>query len=329
MLDLSIVIINWNTCNLLKDCINSISEETEGVSYEIIVVDNGSSDHSVEMVKENYSLVKIIANEANAGFTKANNQGFRISTGRFVLMLNSDTVIKDNALKKMLIFADENVSAGIVGCKLRYPNGDFQNSCFRFPDLSSIFLSGTFLPKLFPKNRILNKERYGMCEWSSVHSVDCVMGSCLLIRREVLAAVDYLDENYFMYCEETDLCMKVKRIGFKVLYYPDTYIIHIYGGSQKNWAGLAWSYNAINRGVLLFLTKWHPVFVAPIVNVMLLLFSVPRLFLWGGLDIIDSIKEKREFTSQRLLKFYTYSFHAKALFNITKFKEPWGGRKLK
>jgi GT2 family glycosyltransferase len=328
-LDLSIVIVNWNTTTLLEACLNSIVEQTKKFSYEIIVVDNGSADKSVEMVKQKFPHVKLIANKDNLGFTKANNQGFKIATGTYVLMLNSDTVVKSESLDKMMVFTQQRTDAGIVGCKLRYPNGDFQNSCFRFPDLISIFLIGTFLPMLFPKNKLLNRDRYGMREWDTIHAVDCVMGSCILIKNELLQKVNCLDESYFMFCEETDLCMKVKKQGLKVLYYPEAYIIHVGGGSSKNWAGTAWSYNAVNRGVLFFLAKWHSASTAWLANLIILVFSIPRFFLWGSLDIVDSVREKKKFTAKRLLKFYTYTYNLKALFNPNKFREAWGGRKLK
>ena len=154
----SIVIVNWNTCDVLKNCIESIYTETKQRTIEVIVVDNASKDDSCEMIRRLFGQVKLIENQENVGFAAATNQGLEISCGEYVLMLNSDTVILNRAIEKTVDFADIHRDAGVVGCRLLYQDGTFQNSCFRFPNLLGLFLTGAYISQLFRKNYVLNRD---------------------------------------------------------------------------------------------------------------------------------------------------------------------------
>lgn len=325
ILDLSIVIVNWNTEELLIQCIDSVIKHTKSINYEIVVVDNGSEDGSVKSVKERYPEAVLVENEYNAGFTKACNQGFEESKGEYILMLNSDTIIADDALGKMVLFARQQSSAGIIGCKIKYPDGRFQSSCFRYPDILGFIFSALYLPQMFPRSSFCNRERYGMEEWYEMKEVDCVMGSCFMVKKEWMAELEYLDESYFMYCEETDFCKKMKEFGKKTLFYPDVSITHVHKGSQKNWDGIAWSHYAVNRGKLLFLYKWRSPFTAYLANLILVISVLPRFFTWLLMDIVDSIKNDKNLKIKRLKKFYTYFFNFKALFLPSLMTKPWTG----
>lgn len=151
ILDLSICIVNWNVESLLKACLRSIIDNTSGISCEVIVVDNDSSDGSVDMVKAEFPQVKLIVNKENAGFTRANNQAIRISKGRYIMLLNPDTVIIDNALNKMVRFMESRFDCGALGCKLLNTDGTLQRSCKTFPSLDVILYNSLFLDSLFRK----------------------------------------------------------------------------------------------------------------------------------------------------------------------------------
>ena len=269
----------------------SIFKETTSFPIEVIVADNGSKDGSCEMIKRKYRQVKLIENSTNIGFTKGTNQCFDIARGEYVLMLNSDTVILDRAIEKTAVFADTNSKYAAIGCRLKFPNGEFQNSCFRVPNLYGIFIESIWLAQIFKNNYFLNWNRYGCHDqyWKTSTEVDCVMGSFVLLRNSVLKKIGFLDTNIFMYGEETDLCYRIKKKGYKILYYPDASIIHVHSGSQKNAADEAWSYRANIRGILFFLYKWKRL-SAYFGNIILAIFILPRIIVWSIYDLNEVLK---------------------------------------
>lgn len=321
--EVSIVIINFNTRQMLKDCLESIYHQTDPASVEIIVVDNASKDGSSQMVRDEFDDVKLIANPSNAGFARANNQGFEISTARYVLMLNSDTIIEDRAIEKSLIFADKHTDAAVVGCKMLYGDRTFQNSCFRFPSLLGILLNCLYFSQTFKNNYILNWDRYGCRDWPTFRQVDCVMGSFVLLRREALDQVGLLDTDYFVYGEEADLCYRLKKAGWKVLYYPNAHIIHFQGGSQKDFGDISWSYQAIRRANLLFLSKWRHPSVSYICNALMAVFAIPRVLVWGLSDFLNSIRQFKLIRKRHLCKAASMYFHFRALFRPTMLRQRW------
>lgn len=319
----SVVIVNWNTRDTLKNCLQSVYSETRLDLMEVIVIDNGSIDNSCEMLRRQFPDVRLIGNTVNVGFAKAANQGLEVSRGEYVLLLNSDTVVLDRAIEKTLDFADNNTIAAVVGCKLLCPDGTFQNSCFRFPSLLMIFLTSIYAPQLFKKNRILNWGRYGCREWSTCREVDCVMGSFMLIRYSVLEEVGLLDTDYFMYGEETDLCYRIKKAGWQVLFYPNAHIVHYQEGSQKSWVDIAWSYGAKHRAILFFLCKWRHMAVAYIGNALMVCFMIPRLLVWALLDVLTSVRHRTFLRKQRVLKGACFCFHFRSLFQPRLLRQEW------
>ena len=153
-MDVSIIIVSWNTKDILYDCIKSISSQTWDIDYETIVVDNASTDGSAEMVRKNFPSVILIENSENCGFDAANNQGMTIAKGRYVLLLNSDTIILDNAVSKTVAFADANADAAVVGCRVLNPDRSLQPTCFMFPSVLNMILSSSYLYKIFPENKL-------------------------------------------------------------------------------------------------------------------------------------------------------------------------------
>ena len=226
MIDLSITIVNYNTKDLLKKCIESIYKTTKEISFEIIVVDNASSDGSVEMLKKEFPKVKVIANKENLFFTRAHNQALRISKGRYLMILNSDTIILESTFDKMVKFMDDHPEAGACGPKLLNPDYSLQRSSDRLPT----FLYGLFevllLNTVWKNNPVKLHRIYSGWDRNSIKEVDSVGGSCMMVRKEVAEKVGLLDENFLAYWEEIDWCRRILYAGYKIYYLADVQIIH-------------------------------------------------------------------------------------------------------
>jgi hypothetical protein len=235
MLDLSICIVNWNVKDLLKACLGSIYTNTKDISFEVIVVDNNSSDESIRMIKSDFPQVKLIENKTNAGFTKASNQAINITRGRNIMLLNPDTEVIDNALNKMVRFLDSRRDCGALGCKLLNTDGSLQRSCRTFPTLEVMLYSALFLDSLFPKSRLFGKYFMTWWDFNETREVDQPMGSALMVKKEVLDKVGLFDENIFIWFDEVDLCYRIKKAGFKIFFTPEAQIKHHLSQSFKQW----------------------------------------------------------------------------------------------
>lgn len=232
-MQLSIAIVSWNTRDLLRACLRSVFENLDGLSAEVIVVDNASSDQSAEMVRDEFPQVKLIEAGANLGFSRGNNLAYQHSTGDYFLLLNSDTVVLPNALTGLVQFMDAYPKAGAAASKLLNGDGTLQRSCSPYPRPLTEFFDAVYLSKLFPKSKLFGS--YAMTYWDfdEMREVEFAGGSCLLLRREALGKVGLLDEGFFMYTEETDLCYRLNKAGWKVCFVPDAQIIHYGGQSSK------------------------------------------------------------------------------------------------
>jgi GT2 family glycosyltransferase len=233
-MNLSVVVVSYNTRDLLQACLTSVNSTMSSASnYEVIVVDNASLDGSAVMVKETFLQVDLIVNQENRGFAAANNQAIERSSGRYVILLNPDTAVREGALNAMVKFMDDNSEVGVVGPKLVFPDGRFQHSAFSFPTLPMIFFD------FFPLNhRVLNSRlngRYPRALYGAGNPfpIDHPLGAGLMVRREVIEEVGLLDERFFMYCEEIDWCMRIKKAGWEILCLPEAGIVHHVGQSTK------------------------------------------------------------------------------------------------
>jgi GT2 family glycosyltransferase len=232
-LDLSIIIVNWNTRDLLAQCLRSIYDTVSNLSFEVIVVDNASTDGSQEMVWQEFPNVSLIANTENLGFAKANNQAIRRNQGRYVLLLNSDTFVRENTIERVVAFMDTHPEAGMAGCKLLYGDGHLQPSCSTFPTLFTEFCIATGLDRLFSKSSLFGKYRMTYWDFDDVREVDVIMGAFMLVRAIAIDEVGLMDEDYFMYSEEVDWCYQFKEKRWKIYFYPDVEAVHLWGGSIK------------------------------------------------------------------------------------------------
>lgn len=229
-MDLSIVIINWNTCHLLARCLESVYANPPDNKFEVIIVDNGSADDSVAMIRERFPQVRLFANEKNVGFVRANNQAFQECQGRYVVLLNSDTIVQPNALAEMIKFLDENPQAGIVGAFVQNPDGTPQRCFGNFPTILTELAYAWGLDSWKPISKRLDPPpRFT----SNVLQTDWVLGAALMIRRDILTQVGYLDETFFMYSEEVDLCYRVKQQGWANYVLRTATIVHLGGQSSQ------------------------------------------------------------------------------------------------
>lgn len=226
-MDLSIVIVNFNTPKLVLDCIESIFESGSRLDYEIIIIDNGSSDKSVDLFKKiKNKKVLVLVNKYNLGFSKACNQGILNSRGEYVLLLNSDTLVSRGALDTLVFFARKNTNAGVVGSRLLNKDKTIQTSCFRFPTLTM-----TIRQYWFGEKGLLDKFSP---QGDNPVNVDAVVGASFLITPKARREVGLLDPRYFMFYEDLDYCRRVWQKGLKVYYLPQSKIIHLHGESGKN-----------------------------------------------------------------------------------------------
>jgi len=226
--DLSIIILNYNTKKLLQNLLSSIfNSDIKKINLEVIVVDNASKDKSIAMVRTTFSRVKLIVNKNNLGYSKGNNIGAEKAEGKYLLFLNSDTKVFSNTLVKMLAFMEENKSAAAATCYLQLNNGKLDPACHRgFPTPWGALTYFSGLEKLFPRSRIFSQYHLGWKNLEKTHQVDVISGAFFMIRKEIFNKVNGIDEDYFMYGEDIDLCFRIKKLGYKIYYYPKTKIIH-------------------------------------------------------------------------------------------------------
>ncbi|RMD51768.1 MAG: glycosyltransferase family 2 protein [Nitrospirae bacterium] len=195
---------------------------------EIFVVDNGSTDGSQEMVKKRFPMVKLIENSSNRGFAAANNQAIKISKGEFILLLNSDTLLFDDSIERLLMYMKEHPNVGIAGLQLLNSDGTIQHSIANTPSLITELTNKSLLRRLFPK-RFYDKNYFH----SGVYDVDSLIGACMMVRASLIRSIGLLDEDYFFFLEETDWCLRAKKHGWRVVFLPDLHIYHLQGGSAK------------------------------------------------------------------------------------------------
>ena len=237
-MDLSIIIVNFRTYDLTKQTIISVLDTVKNIEYEILVVDNDSADGSLEKLIQDFkneSLVKFIKNNHNDGFAVANNLAFKEAKGEYTLLLNSDVIVNDRTINESLDYIKGNKNIGILGCKVVLPDGNLDKACRRsFPTFKVSFYRMSGLSKLFPNSKRFNQYNLSYLDENGVYPVDCVVGAFMLIDSAVMRKCNGLDESYFMYGEDIDLCYKVKELGYEVYYFGKYNIIHYKGASGKN-----------------------------------------------------------------------------------------------
>lgn len=248
---LSIIIVNYNAKDFLFQCLKSIERADKPNSYEIIIVDNCSTDNSTMMIKKEFPDIKLIENSENIGFAKANNQGIKLSQGNYILLLNPDTVVYPQTLTRPIEFLDANPDVGVVTCYVELANGKIDLACHRgFPTPWVSFCYFIGLEKLFPKSRTFGGYHLGWLPLNTIHEIDTPSGCFYLVRREVIEQVGRLDESYFLFYEEVDWSYRIKQAGWKIYYFPEVKITHYKGissGIKKHTSKLSSATKEIKR----------------------------------------------------------------------------------
>ena len=288
-IDLSIIIVSFNTKELLRNCIESVIKNTEKVKYEIIVVDNASKDGSTELVNgfSKINRFKLIENKTNMGFGHANNQGMKECSGKYILLLNSDTLIKNNAIEKMISWMELNPKVGVASCALLNNDGSIQGTGGYFPSLIRVFSWMTiqdipFIDNLIkPFHPMRSKSfRKGDAFFKEEKELDWVTGAFFLIRRKVIDKVGYFDEDYFMYTEEVDYCYRIKMAGWKIYYVPTPSVIHLGGASGIKGDNVLKEFN----GIKLFYKKHYPSWQYPLLRLFLKIGALGRVLVFGLIE---------------------------------------------
>ena len=232
-MDLSIIIVNWNSKEYLRKCIASILAETHGIEFEIVVIDNASFDSSGEMLRQCYPQVPFMQAEKNLGFAKANNAAFHKSRGRHVLFLNPDTELFGPAVNMMFDYLQQLPRAGAIGCKLLNADKTVQTSCIQsFPTILNQILDSEILRALWPKSSLWgNAPLFG--DQNGPAEVEAIAGACVMLKRSVFEQVGMFSEDYFMYAEDIDLCYKIRQADYKNYYVPNAAVIHFGGASTQ------------------------------------------------------------------------------------------------
>ncbi len=230
---LSVIIVSWNTCDLLRRCLETLKPAVACLDSEVFVVDNGSIDGSVSMVASEHPWVRLIANDDNRGFAAANNQAMAVAQGEIVMLLNPDTEVQAGCIDKLISFLDEHPAAAVVAPQLLNSDGTIQRSCRQFPTFRGMLYELVGLSRLFPRSSIFRQ--YKMLDWNhdDERQVDQPEGACLVVRREVIEQVGLLDEGFFMLFEEVDWCYRIKQHGWEIWFTPQAKVLHHYGQSIK------------------------------------------------------------------------------------------------
>ncbi len=230
-MDLSVVIVNYQTFELTRNTINSIFEYSYPFSYEILVVDNASSDDSLSRLQDYFKdKVTFIASKENNGFAAGNNQALRVAKGKYVLLLNSDTIVWENTLENIYSYMEEHTDVGASGCRVLLENGDLDKACKRsFPNVKNSFF------RLFHIPTNSKDDNYNLDDLpdDEIYEIDCLTGAFMFMRAEALNEAGLLDETFFMYGEDIDLCYRIKKAGWKIIYYGESKITHLKGASSK------------------------------------------------------------------------------------------------
>jgi GT2 family glycosyltransferase len=270
---ISIIIVSWNTAQFLENCLASLRANPPDLPVECWVVDNASTDDSPRMVREKFPQVHLIENPENVGFARANNQAIQRCKGKYILLLNPDTLVTSGALQALVDFLDKHLEVGAAGARILNPNGSLQISSHPRPTLSRE------LWRLFHLDRLLPYAEYSLNKWEAAQAqdVDVLIGACLLLRKDVLEQVGSLDEDYFMYSEEVDLCYRIQRAGWRLYWVPQAEVVH-FGGQSTQQVPTEMFLN-LYLGKIKYFRKHHGWLAAPIYKLILRIAALSRIML--------------------------------------------------
>ena len=292
--ELTIIIVNWNTAEMTCACLASIDLNNAVLPIEIILIDNGSTDGSVGKIKASFPYVQVIENSTNRGFAAANNQGFDIAKGTYVLALNSDTVILGDVLQRSVRYMEQNPNVGAMGCRVLNSDRSLQYTCGGYPTLPNLFFLLTGLSRLTWPTFL---DQYLLRRWdrSNELQVDVISGCYLLLRKSVLEKIGKFDEDFYFFGEETDLCYRIGKAGWKLMFAPVGEIIHHGSGSMRRYD---FRRDLMLSSAIIKLQQKHGgTFPAAIALSMVWAFNLSRFLVYGLASLVSpkkSILERRE-----------------------------------
>lgn len=315
----SVVIVNWNTCDLLKQCLEALESQTAS-SLEIFVVDNASSDGSPEMVREHFPDVQLIANQRNRGFAAANNQALDKSSGQYILLLNPDTKVLDGAVDKLVAFLDKESTVGACTSMLLNGDGSLQKNVGNFYSFWGTLLENRIVPRILPNNKFLAKKFVAFWDHTTQRDIDWARGAVLLFHRKVLDQVGLLDEQFYIYGEEIDYCWRIKKKGWRIVYLPAAKIIH-YGqaaSSQRKQEMFIQNY----KSFYILLKKHYPVYSYLLYRARATLYLLPWLLKLALAMLVRGHGSPKRTEAASLMRVYLASlrwhFSAESLVRLTR-----------
>ena len=297
MTDISIIFVSWNCWAYLEDCLKTLLSQTSRCTTRIVVVDNGSTDGTPALLKARYPSVTVVENRENLGFAAANNQAMRIVRSRYVLLLNPDTVVKPGALDALVEFMDANPDAWVVGPMMMNADGTLQRTGVRFPNNWNIFSEALFLDRLVPSSRVFGRHKELYADPEAARQVDYVQGACLMVRSKVTEDLGGMDEQFFMYFEETDWCYRMKMAGGQVWYCPSAKVIHFGGGELAHYDERRLVH--YHRGLLLFYKKYYSMRKRVVLRFILFLRTCIRICVWAAIAISATSRRQAAASSLR------------------------------
>jgi GT2 family glycosyltransferase len=273
-MELSVIIVNWNTKDYLRVCLDSIFENTKGIPYEVIVVDNNSIDSSAEMVKKNFPHVKLIVNNKNTGFARGNNIGYELSLGHYIAFLNPDTIIYPNTFRRAVEYLRIHPDVGAVSCKFLNPDGSFQREYYRrFPGLSTVLFCFTIIGSLFDKNILKSKHEniyfYNDKDFNKVEKIDQPGATFIVIPKFTLSKVGLFDERFPIFFNDVDLCKRIWKAGYEIHVLNDIAITHYVGKGVQQMGDLL-THREFSMGCYRYFRKHHGIAQSVFVAVCLL-----------------------------------------------------------
>ena len=311
--DVSILVVNWNTRKILCNCLRSVYEQTREINFEVIVIDNASADGSAERIKKEFPQAILIPNSDNRGFAAANNQGMKIAKGRYVLLLNPDTVVLDGAVQKSVAYADDHQDVGVLGCQVWLNDKEIQQTCFSFPSVCGLIMQKTGLCRMFPRSGVFGWEKMAGWNRDTEREVDVVSGMFMLVRREAIDQVGLMDEAYFIYAEETDWCFRFKRAGWKCVFTPTARIVHLDGGSKSTEQISTKMFVQEHKSLLIFYKKQRGVVSWAVARGIYIFSMLIRYGVFVALSFFqrDNNASKKASQSQAALKFLLFGIEPK------------------
>lgn len=291
-ISVSVIIVNWNTRELLRDCLASIAAQTT-VPHEVIAIDNASLDGSAEMVVQDFPQVHLIANSENQGFAAANNQGLAVARGQYILLLNPDTVVLDQAVDRMLSWLAVRPQVGCVGCQVLEARNVIQQTCFADPSPVNLAITELGLMPLSRWLPVFGRPWYRGWDRRSERTVDVISGMFMLVPRVVLDAVGPLDDAFFVYAEEADWCRRIRKAGYICVFSPVAQIIHLDGGGKSTVQIKSRMHVQMQKSHLIYARKHHGALGYLVVKALFVTSALLRRIVFGFLSLIKDDETTR------------------------------------